>query len=542
MRLALPPFLALALLAMPLAAQTRPASPSPQAAQAMQSALQHAHKGDLQGAIALLEPFHQPGAHPSTLSLLGTLYLEAGRPQDALALLGPLADAGAAGPLILHNAARAALDLKQTARAEKYLRLEAAEAPDSPAARDLGLLLGNEGRLEESYLALRPWALAHADDVSARVFAAYDAVELDRVPEAAELLRGLPDDDPRTRLLHGRLELMQQRPRAGIKLIEPLLQNAPPELEPSVRRYLAEAHILLGESSAAIELLKGRVGDDPSLAVLLGRAYYRGGDPAAASAVLEPFARRLLAREPASGAERSQMADLALAYGEALVASSRWTDAIGALGRAAQLDPGRAQAWQLLGRAQLAAGRRDDANKSMDKLRQVEAAETSNAAQLNQSGRDTGDPTGRNLRQAASLANAGGIDQALDMIRREIQLQPGDPRPRLAEVTTLLRARRSQEALKAASDALAAQPGNPDYLYLRGAVKMSLRDLDGAERDFRQTLQIKPDHLAAMSDLAVLLTANGKKDEARRLLRKVLELRPDDAVAKANLAKLEASK
>ena len=71
---------------------------------------------------------------------------------------------------------------------------------------------------------------------------------------------------------------------------------------------------------------------------------------------------------------------------------------------------------------------------------------------------------------------------------------------------------------------------------------MSLGDLAGAERDFRQTLQIKPDHLAAMSDLAVLLTANGQKDEARRLLRKVLELRPDDAVAKANLAKLEASR
>ncbi|HEX3552948.1 MAG TPA: tetratricopeptide repeat protein [Thermoanaerobaculia bacterium] len=542
-KLILPPFLALALLALPLPAQTtRPAPLSPQAEKTMQSALQKAQTGDLQGAIALLEPLNKPGANPSTLSLLGTLYLDAGRPKEALALLGPLADTDGAGPLILHNAARAAFALNQTERAEKYLERATAKAPGSPAARALGLLLGSQGRLEESYLALRPWALAHAEDTEARVLAAYDAVELDRVPEAAELLQGMPDDNPRTRLLHGRLQLLQQRPREGIHLIEPLLQNGPPELNLSVRRYLAEGHLALGESNAAIELLKGKVGDDPSLAVLLGRAYYRGGDPAAAITVLEPFARNLLAGDPTAAAERSLRADLALEYGQALVASSRWTDAVAALSRATQLDPGRLQAWQLLGRAQLAAGRRDDANRSMDKVRQVEAAQKSNVARLNESQSDTDDPTGRNLREAAALADAGRIDEALARIRKEVQLQPGDPRPRLAEARTLLGAKRSQEALKAAADAVTAQPGNPDFLHLRGAAKMSLRDLAGAEQDFRQTLRIKPDQLAAMSDLAVLLIANGKKDEARQLLRRVLELKPDDAVAKANLAKLEAPK
>jgi len=44
-----------------------------------------------------------------------------------------------------------------------------------------------------------------------------------------------------------------------------------------------------------------------------------------------------------------------------------------------------------------------------------------------------------------------------------------------------------------------------------------------------------------MSDLAVLLSSSGKKDEARQLLKKVLEIRPNDAVAKANLEKLGSS-
>ncbi len=177
----------------------------------------------------------------------------------------------------------------------------------------------------------------------------------------------------------------------------------------------------------------------------------------------------------------------------------------------------------------------------MERFRQVEAAQKSNTDRINQDQSDTDDPTGRNLRQAVSLANAGRLDNALEMIRQEIRLQPRDPRPRVAEVMTLLNTKHPQEALKAASDALSAEPGNPDYLYLRGAVKMNLRDLPGAEQDFRQTLQVKPDHVAAMSDLAVLLTASGKKDEARQLLQKVLQLKPGDPVAKANLEKLGTS-
>ena len=537
----LPPFLALALLAPPLAAQTKLAPPSPQVEQTLQSALQKAQGGDLKGAIALLEPLNKPGAHPAALSLLGSLYLEADRPKEALELLGPIADTDVAGPLILNSAARAALALNQTARAEKYLKKAVAKAPDSPAARDLGLLLGSEGRLEESYLQLRPWAVAHPDDAEARLSAAYDAVELDRLPEATELLQGATDDDPRVRLLHGRLQLMQQKPREGMALLEPLLQNGPPGLNLSVRRYLAEGHLAVGESKAAIELIKGKVGDDPSLGLLLSRAYYKDGDPTNAAAVLEPFARNLLAGEPSSASERSILSNLAVEYGRALVASSKWPEAISALTRATQLDPNSLQGWQLLGRAQLAAGQRDDANKSMEKFRQIESTQKSNTARINEDQRNLDDPTGRNLQAAMSLASQGRVEDALSAIRQEIRLRPEDPRPRVAEVMTLLNAKRPQDARNAIDGALSSDPRNPDLLYLRGAVKMALRDLPGAEQDFRQTLQAKPDHVAALSDLAVLLSSNGKKDEARQLLKKVLEIHPGDPVAKANLEKLGSS-
>src|SRR5215210_3216334 len=116
----------LALLALPIGAQTKaPPKPAPQTQAPppeVVQALQKYQAKDLKGAIALLEPLRsKKGAPPAALALLGTLYFEAGRPKDSLAVLGPLSDGGAAGPVILHTAARAALALGETAKAEAYL-------------------------------------------------------------------------------------------------------------------------------------------------------------------------------------------------------------------------------------------------------------------------------------------------------------------------------------------------------------------------------------------------------------------------------------
>ena len=366
--------LALALaVAPPLAAQTKLAPPPPEVQQTIQSAIQKAQGGDLQGAIALLEPLRKPGAHPAALSLLGSLYLEAGRSSDALALLGPIAETDAAGPLILHNAAQAALAEGQTERAEKYLQRAVRMAPGSPASRDLGLLLGQDGRLAESYGLLRPWALAHPDDSDARLAAAFTAVELQRAAEGEELLKGLPADSPRVQLLHARLLTLENAPQGAIALLEPLARNGPPELLPEVRRNLAKLYLGVGDSKQAVNLLQGKVGDDTTLAVLLGRAQYRAGNLEAAIQVLAPFAKAALtAGDPDAPGDRAAVAELELEYGQALAATSQWNEAIQALDRSTKLNPKVLEAWQLLGRAQLAAGQREAAESSMAKVKELQ--------------------------------------------------------------------------------------------------------------------------------------------------------------------------
>jgi tetratricopeptide (TPR) repeat protein len=457
-------FFALSVFAAPLAAQAPPP---------LEEAVRKAEAGDLKGAIALLEPYKgQSGAPPSALSLLGTLYLGAGRHQEALALLAPLADGETAGPLVLHNAARAALGLGQTDKAEAWLRRAVAKSPAvSPVSRDLGILIGSQLRIGESYSLLRPWALAHPEDTEARLAAAFGAVELDRVPEAEELLKGLPEADLRARLLRGRVQLQKRDPSAAIVTLQPLLKGAPPNLEGNARRYMADAHISLGQSGEAIALLQGRVGQDPSLALLLAKAHYKSGDPAAAAAGLEPFAKPLLARDPVPPSERILTGDIALEYGQALVALSRWPEAIAALQKATSLAPQSLQAWQLLGRAQLAAGRREDATKSMETFRQLQSTQKEVMDQVKDVEAGVADPTGRNLREAANLAAAGRVDEALVRIRQEIAFRPDDPRPRVAEVKTLLDAKRGAEALKAAEAGLGVFPNNLDLVRLRDAAR-----------------------------------------------------------------------
>jgi tetratricopeptide (TPR) repeat protein len=522
------------------AAEKSPAVAGPPPPQVPQAG-QLFRKGDLKGAIALLEPLlKKPRLHPAVLALLGTLYLESDRPKEALDLLGPLAESGEAGPAILHNAGRAALILGQTTAAESYLRQAVAKAPASPASRDLGMLLGTAGRFAESYTLLRDWVRQNPDDTEARLSATYAAIELDRQPEVAELIKGLPENDPRGRVLRGRLLILQQQPRQAIAVLEPLLKGAPPALELDGRRYLADSYLAVGESATAIQMLQGRVGNDPSLALVMARAQYLAGNAADAAATLAPFAAAVMTRSPGSAEEQTFQADVAFEYGQALVALAKWPEAIAALDTATRRDPLRLQAWQMLARAELAAGRRDDANRALDSARKLQASQQANSDRVNQFERDAADPTGRNLRKASTLLGQGQTGEALRIIHEEISLaQPGDPRPRAAEVTALLGLKRNDEALKTVEAAVAAAPDDADNVYLRGAVRMTLKQLPGAEADFRRALQLRPDHVAALNDLAVLVLSQGHKDEARELLQKVLSLRPGEPMATRNLKGLD---
>lgn len=542
--------LALTLLTTPAAAQTQPQAPArPQARPAQsavdpltQDAIKKVEAGDTAGAIRELEGQRTAKtASPQGLALLGTLYLQQGKAQEALAVLKPLADAQRADPAVLYNAARAALSLKQNDVAVGYLQRGAQAAPDSPAARDLGLLVMRQGRLVEAYSLLFPWAAAHPADAEARLAAASLAVQLERPQEAEDFLSspGLSKDDPAVKLLRGRV-LTQKGDGAGaVALLEPLAKGVPAGMEMEVRRALAEAYLVADRPADAVKQLEGRAGQHPGLALLLGRAQRKAGNNAAALATLKPFADNLPADATRVGDPRPVLG-IALEAGTLLTETGRAAEAVTILDKATKLYPQSPVAWEALAQALDAAGRKDDATKARARVGEVLDAAAGTGPNIGSTTAPTaaGPELSPNMREAMTALAAGQAEKALIAVRRELIATPGNLPARALEMRMLLTLNRKEEALQVIQAAVSQSPDNPELLYLRGAVQMAFFNWEAAEKDLRQTLQLAPQHTAAMNELAVVLMTRDERDEAKALLEKILQINPQDQVARASLETL----
>ena len=560
----IPALLSLALLAAPLAAEqtaqpARPAAPKAAPAPAAQpesplqkpldDAIHLVRTGKNDEAFKKLQAVEKdPNVTPLVLSLIGALYTEIGKPQEGLRVLKPLADSENAQPAVLYNAGRAALRSGQVDVGRVYLTRSVLKQPDSPAARELGMLTAQDGRVVEAYSMLRPWSLRNPSDTEARLMAADLAVQLERGDDAIQLLTGFPDSEPAVRLLRGKALVLKKDGPGAVALLKPLLTKHPQGMELEVRRSLAEAELLAGQPAEAIKLIDGRTAGHPALVLLLARAQRQAGNAAAAAATLKPLADKLPANADTIGDPRP-VTGIALEYGALLLEGGHAAEAVPFYQKAAAYNPRSADSWRALARALDAAGRKDEAQKALAQAtaaanapaRQPAAPPAAKAPQAPAAAAAGGpqeQPLSPGLQKAAQLMGQGQLEPALTTVRQEIAVSK-DPRARMIEVRLLLSLRRPEEALKAAEAALAIDPANPDYVYLKGASEMALQRLGAAEQDFRKALQLQPRHLPAMDDLAVLLLRTNKKAEARKLLQQVLQINPQDQVAAANLKKLD---
>ncbi|HEV8580194.1 MAG TPA: tetratricopeptide repeat protein [Thermoanaerobaculia bacterium] len=524
-------------------AAPQPAAPQPPLDKRVQEAIDLAEKGNAAGALQKLQALPKELVTPQVQSLIGALYLQVDKPQEALTALQPLADAADAEPAVLYNAGRAALLLNRMEEGRTYLTRSVLLQPASPAARDLGFLNAREGRVVEAYSMLRPWVLHNPKDADARVMAASLAVQLERPDDAAQLIAGLPENDPALRLLRGRILVLKKDGLGAISLLKPLLANHPQGMDIEVRRALAEAEMLAGHPAEAVQLLEGRAGSYPRLVLLLGRAQRQAGNAAAAMATLKPLADQL-PEDPSVLGDPRPAVGIAMEYASLLVDAQRAQEAVPYLEKATRYHPRNPDVWKGLARALDAAGRKEEARKALAQAEEaakppVKPAAPPPAPEPAAAAPAAEAPPSEGLQKAVALMSQGQLEPALGAVRQEIGISK-DPRARMLEVRLLLALRRPDDALKAAEEALQTDPNNPDFLYQRGAVEMSLQRLASAERDLRKTLQLAPRHTAAMNDLAVLLLNLHKKDEARSLLEQVLKINPQDKMAATNLERLRA--
>jgi Flp pilus assembly protein TadD len=542
----------------------KPPAPSP-LDKPVFDAIKKYQEGDAAGALAILEPHKKEIAEVRPLaSVLGAIYVDAGKPQQAFDLLTPIAAKEDADAPILYNAGRAALALGKTVDARNYLMRAVAIEPASPASRELGLLLAREGQVVEAYRSLRPWSIRSPRDSEARLTAAVLALQLERPFEAEELLVGAPEGDPAIRLLRAKVAIQKGEGPAALALLQPITGKHPEGMDLEIRRTQAEAYLLADSPAEAIPLLQGKAESSPAVALLLARAQRQTKNVAAALATLKPFAEKLPADPKSIGDPRPASA-IASEYGQILAAQGQTPEALGYLERATQLNPLSPEAFTAYGNALQAAGRSDQAKTALAKakeladgraqtrqvaeqaareLRAALAAPLQSAAAAPATAPGAGAPAAPQpplspeLQEALRAMSSGDKTKALDTVRRRIKAAPDDLVARNLEVRILMSDQRFAEALAAAEASRRQAPDNADMVYQQAAIEMAMKRLPEAELDFRRAIALAPNHVAAMSDLAVLLTVQGKKAEAEKLLRRVLEIKPNDANAKANLDRL----
>lgn len=500
-------------------------------------------EGRTADAVAILEDLRRrTELPPPGAALLGTLYVDSGRPEEAWQILAPLAREEG-NPAVLYQAGRAAVGTGRVDDGVALLERSVALESNTPASRELGLLYGRLGRIGDAYRLLRPWAMSNPDDAEVRLAAASCAVRLRRLDAAEELLATLPQSEPRIQLLWAKLQLIRGEPFSTISTLSPLVTADDNALQSDIRHTLAEAHLEIGESDRALELLEGRTLDDPAVALKLGEARYQAGDVAGAIAAVEPFATRILARTDleVGSREGARVGVMLREMGRFLVGDGRHEEALPYIQRATELRADDRQAWQTLGQTLAAAGRTEEAMAAVQRFQELAAdmGSVSEANDREKSAREN--PTEWAIYEAGRLADEGSFDEALERVRDEASMTPEDPRLRLFESRILLMASRPDDALAVASTIVAQFPQVADSYYQRGVVHLALERYELAERDLRAAIELDGKHLPAMNDLAVLLIVRGRRDEAKALLRRALELRPDDPQATATLQRLEGA-
>jgi tetratricopeptide (TPR) repeat protein len=133
------------------------------------------------------------------------------------------------------------------------------------------------------------------------------------------------------------------------------------------------------------------------------------------------------------------------------------------------------------------------------------------------------------------------IATQIQLAEHQARAQPDDPKTVGAFAMTLHAYQQYHAAALVYSRAHLLEPGNFDWLYLLGAVRMELGDLDAARELLQSATAIQPANLAANLRLAQALTGLTRYAEAAPIYRKVLGQHPDCAQAWYGLGRVQAA-
>jgi predicted O-linked N-acetylglucosamine transferase (SPINDLY family) len=134
------------------------------------------------------------------------------------------------------------------------------------------------------------------------------------------------------------------------------------------------------------------------------------------------------------------------------------------------------------------------------------------------------------------LHEEGKLEEAVAAYRQTIRFQPGLAQAHSNLGDALRRLRRPGEAAAASREALRLDPNQPAAHCHLGCALHDEGKLEGAAAEFRHAIRIMPDFAEAHCYLGNVLSKQGKLEEAIAATRRAIEIRPDYVEAHSNIA------
>lgn len=423
-------------------------------------------------------------------------------------------------------------------------------SPDAQAAfkTTIGNALLSLGKSKEAETAFNAALAAKGDYADALLGIAMlraGSGDLEGAKKIVDAVVAQPHAAPEASLFQAKILVAERQPEAARAVVEKMLETKPDYLP---ARYLLTSLLIdkgdLDQASAQVDAIKKISSQDRRGYYFEALIAYRRGDlPAARAAIqqvlkggVEHVPSLLLAGQIEFRAKQFNQAEDYLRralkgspdmpYAQHLLAATYLR--LGNPARALELlqpalgrGTGDPQLMTVAGEAYLAVG---DVAKAAQYFAQATAQDPKNAVVRTQLGL---------VRYAE-----GDTEGALRDLEAASAMDPNVSPADLALIANLIRQKQLDQALAAVGRLEQKKPNSPLVYNVKGLIYLAKRDIGNARTNFERALQIQPDFLPAVANLAQLDRIEKKPDVARKRYEAVLEKEPKNEQALLGLVNL----
>ncbi|QTN31949.1 tetratricopeptide repeat protein [Akkermansiaceae bacterium] len=201
------------------------------------------------------------------------------------------------------------------------------------------------------------------------------------------------------------------------------------------------------------------------------------------------------------------------------IQSGDLTSALSAAENSLTENPSDPETWQLYVMVLSALGRKEDAAKATEKLKELGLSEADEF-----------------LMKAAEAVSAGDLNNALRHYESAFLAAPERPEIHSAYALALMQAGKANEAQAAAEKAVSLAPDDSRANYALGHILRVSGDKDAALEALTKAVSAEPEMMIALYEQGMILAEKGRLEEALSNFEKFLEIHPDDPSASEALA------